>query len=147
MSILETIGIIIAVLTGLGALVAGCGYAWGQFKQGKNQAALDKGNSELNTNELLKDQIDALKDKVNGQDDLIKILTTKVEALTTEIQVRDKKFTEAILAIQGKDPQMTEFITTIKTFIEMNRPLLDKINHEVIPTVENLQKYLNTQTF
>ena len=49
--------------------------------------------------------------------------------------------------MQGKNPEMTEFVTMMKAYIEMNRPLLDKINHEVVPTVERLGKFLDKQSF
>ncbi len=147
MSILGIIEITLAVLGGLGALLAGGGYAWGQIQQGRNQSKLDEGNDKLNTNSLLKEQIDALESKVNRQSDEIKNLTDRVKMLTASIDEERKKFAEAILTIQGKDPQIIEFIGMAKSYFELNRPLLDKINHEVVPTVERLGKYLDHQSF
>jgi len=145
--------IIISIIGGIFAIAAsfaGVGY----YKQGRATQILDEGNTKLNTNSLLKDQIDALEDKVdrqsekiNSQSDEIKGLTAKVQFLTNSLDEQQKKFAQAILAIEGKDPQIIEFIGMAKSYFELNRPLLDKINHEVVPTVERLGKYLDKQTF
>ncbi len=136
----------IAVIGLLLSIAAGV-FAVGYYKQGKAQSALDDGNSKLNTNTLLKDQIDALETKVDIQSEEIKLLTEKVKVLTASLEEERKKFAEAILAIQGKDPQLTEFVAMMKTYIDMNRPLLDKVNHEIVPIVERLGKYLDKQVF
>ena len=143
MNLLEISGTIIAAVLAVAATFAAIGY----YRQGSNQARLDDGNSELNTNALLKEQIDALENKVDRQSDEIKELTSKVQFLTTSLEEERKKFAETILTLQGKDPQMTEFVTMMKAYIDMNRPLLDKINHEVVPTVERLGKFLDKQSF
>ena len=143
MTLLEVIGSIIGVVLAVAAAFAAIGY----YRQGSNQARLDDGNSELNTNALLKEQIDALENKVDRQSSEIQDLTKKVQFLTTSLEEERKKFAETILTLQGKDPQMTEFVTMMKAYIEMNHPLLDKINQEVIPTVERLGKFLDKQSF
>ena len=143
MTLLEVIGSIIGVVLAVAAAFAAIGY----YRQGSNQARLDDGNSELNTNALLKEQIDALENKVDRQSSEIQDLTKKVQFLTTSLEEERKKFAETILTLQGKDPQMTEFVTMMKAYIDMNRPLLDKINHEVVPTVERLGKFLDKQSF
>ena len=143
MNLLEISGTIIAAVLAVAATFAAIGY----YRQGSNQARLDDGNSELNTNALLKEQIDALENKVDRQSSEIQDLTKKVQFLTTSLEEERKKFAETILTLQGKDPQMTEFVTMMKAYIDMNRPLLDKINHEVVPTVERLGKLLDKQSF
>lgn len=143
MNLLEISGTIIAAVLAVAATFAAIGY----YRQGSNQARLDDGNSELNTNALLKEQIDALENKVDRQSSEIQDLTKKVQFLTTSLEEERKKFAETILTLQGKDPQMTEFVTMMKAYIDMNRPLLDKINHEVVPTVERLGKFLDKQSF
>ena len=143
MTLIEVVGSIIGVVLAVAAAFAAIGY----YRQGSNQARLDDGNSELNTNALLKEQIDALENKVDRQSSEIQDLTKKVQFLTTSLEEERKKFAETILTLQGKDPQMTEFVTMMKAYIDMNRPLLDKINHEVVPTVERLGKFLDKQSF
>ena len=143
MNLLEISGTIIAAVLAVAATFAAIGY----YRQGSNQARLDDGNSELNTNALLKEQIDALENKVDRQSSEIQDLTKKVQFLTTSLEEERKKFAETILTLQGKNPEMTEFITMMKAYIEINRPLLDKINHEVVPTVERLGKFLDKQSF
>ncbi len=134
MSILQILEIILSVLVGSGVLVAGVGYAYGQFKQGKSQAVLDEGNNRLNTNTLLKEQIDALENKVNRQSQEIVNLTKKVELLTKEIEVRDKKFAEAILTLEGKNPELANFINSGLTYMMETKPVM-----------EDLKLFLNKQ--
>ena len=143
MTLLEVIGSIIGVVLAVAAAFAAIGY----YRQGGNQAKLDEGNDKLNTNTLLKEQIDALENKVNRQSSEIEDLTKKVQFLTTSLEEERKKFAETILTIQGKDPQMTEFIVTMKAYVEINKPIMETIKTEVLPTVNRLEKFLDKQSF
>ncbi len=121
--------------------------AIGYFRQGKSQAKLDEGNTEINTNTLLKQQIDALESKVNTQTSEIERMSKEIHELKYAIDERDKKFAETILKIQGQDPQMTAFIQIVQEYVKSNVPLLESIKTEAIPTIKNLQRYLDKQIF
>lgn len=138
MGIKDWIELISAILGGLGFLALGFGYAWGQVTQGRNQ-------NQLDNNSIYKERIEALELKAKTQNDDIKKLTEEVQDLHKAIDERDKKFAQAILNLQGKDPDMVEFITTMKGYVEANLPLLETIKVKVIPTVERLDKYLDKQ--
>lgn len=134
---------LVGTLFGFAALFAGIGY----FRQGKNQGELDKANIKLNTNTLLKEQIDALETKVNTQTTDIEKMGREIHELKNAVEEKDKKIDEFMKIFQGRDPQMTAFITTVTKYIESNVPLLESIKMHTIPTIENLQKYLDKQTF
>lgn len=133
LSIAEVIG---SVLLGFGGFIAGLGYAWGQYNQGKNQATLDEGNTKLNTNSLLKEQIDALESKVNQQSSEIKDLTEQVHKLRDENALERQKFAEAIIALQGADPTWQKFIADANHYMTFSMPVLDRIG-----------KFLDKQSF
>lgn len=120
---------IVSTLFGVAAVFAGVGY----WKQGQNQAKLD-------ANTLLKDDVEALTKKVNGMADEIKQLRAVIEKKDEDL----KKYLEIF---QGRDPQMTTFLDMMKKYIETNVPLLQTINSETVPTIRNLQKYLDKQSF
>lgn len=99
----------------MAGVIALISYGWGQWTKGKNESKLD-------TIMLLKEDVETLKGKVEE-------LTTKVEELTLEITEKDKKLTEVIAILQGRDPQMQEFI------------------RETSPVIAKLNDYLNKQIF
>jgi len=120
----------------MAALFAGVGY----FRQGKAKSKLD-------TVTLFKEQVDALEGKVNTQTDEMAKLMKRIKMLQDAIDERDKKFAQAILAIQGRDPSMQEFMILMRSYIDTNTPLLETIKTKTIPTIERLELYLNKQTF
>ncbi len=126
----------IGAVMAFAALFAGIGY----FRQGKDQG-------KLSTNTLLKEQIDALETKVNTQTADIEKMGKEIHELRFAVDARDKKIAEFMEIFQGRDPQMTVFIATVTKYIETNVPLLENIKMHTVPTIENLQKYLDKQSF
>lgn len=126
----------IGTLISFAALFAGIGY----FRQGKDQG-------KLSTTNLLKEQIEALEGKVNGQQSEIIELTSKVKLLTDAVEEKNKKIGEMMEILQGRDPEMTTFIALMKAYIAGNLPMLEMIKTKTIPTVERLEKYLDKQQF
>lgn len=143
MDTLQLFSIIIGLIFSLAALFAGAGY----FKQGKNQSKLD-------TVSLLKEQIDALEgkvkiqeEKIGEQDKKIAEMKNTIESLYKENIEKNKKLTETLQILQGRDPQMQAFVDIMKKYVEANVPLLDDVKVNVIPTIKKLDKFLDKQTF
>lgn len=129
-------GIIVGALFGFAALFAGIGY----FNQGKDQG-------KLSTTTLLKEQIDALETKVNGQADEIVTLTDEVQKLRTAVEEKNKKIGEMMEILQGRDPQMLAFMDMMNTYINTNTSLWETVKTKTIPTIERLEKYLDKQVY
>ncbi len=125
----------IGMIFGVAALLAGIGY----LRQGKNQGKLDANN-------LLQQDVSELTKRINNQDTEIKRLTEEVKSLHDAIDIRDKRFAESILLLQGKDPQLVAFVAIVQKYIESNIPLLNTINTETIPTIKRLEKFLDKQS-
>lgn len=135
MTVFQIIGTIIGTITGLGVFSLGLGYLVAQYKKGgresnkENEDAKDaalKANTE--TLELLTAQIKALQvSKVEqdeafirykkDQDDRIAILTGEVRSLKTIIEEKDRKLSEYIKIMQGKDPKLDEAAISMVAFI------------------------------
>lgn len=129
---MDTITIIISIIgfiLSIAALFAGVGY----FRQGKNQAKLD-------ANALLKDDVVALTKKVNEMD-------KEIKSLRLAIEEKDKKLSDTLAILQGRDPQMTAFVEIVKSYITANVPLLEEIKTTTIPTIKKLDKFLDKQHF
>lgn len=147
-------------LTGLGAVAtimfgyAGIQAAIGYREQGKKQAKLDEDNTEINTNTLLKQRIEALEEKVKLQqeqmDELKKISDERqirIEALYKENLEKNKKIEEYLEIFKGRDPKMQEFFDIMKKYVDMTAPLIKEIEIEMIPVIKDLKEYLHKQTF
>lgn len=105
------------------------GYGYGQWKQGKNQVRID-------TMTLLKSDVETLKDKVIE-------LTAKIQALTVDIESKDKRLKELLEILQGRDPELKNFITESNAYMILAKPILTTIVTDVIPVVKRLDKYLD----
>lgn len=135
------------IIIGLGVIVTGIGYTWGKFKEGKAGGKFD-------TVKLFKEQIDALEGKVNLQDTEMKKQNLEIKRLTAEvhdlkivIEAKDKKLTETIAILQGRDPQMQSFIKTLEEYTELGKPVINAVSSEILPILRRLEKYLDKQTF
>jgi uncharacterized protein YydD (DUF2326 family) len=128
--------------TGLGVVVAFAGLfaGVGYFKKGKADGKLD-------TITLFKEQVDALTNKVGLQEVEIEKLRKEVHELNVSINEKDKKLTETLAILQGRDPQMQTLMEIMKKYMETNIPLLEEIKTEAIPTIKKLDKFLNKQQF
>lgn len=129
-------------LTGCGAIVsfAGLFAGIGYFRQGKKKEILDGQTEELNTINLLKNDVETLQKQV-------KELTQKVETLTKDNEAKTKKLDEWMLVFQGRDPAMQTFMKMMETYIATNSPMLEAVKSKALPTIERLEKYLDKQTF
>ena len=144
---LETIQKIISLLFSVGLIVAGVGYAYGQFKKGgrtvdsDNQKAQDgalKTNTE--TLELLTKNIEALQQSKVSQDKQIESLRTEIQELKKSIEEKDKKLTEYISIMQGKDPKLEQAAIAMITFISKSELFMDGINRKVEEMLSNTNK-------
>jgi len=143
---LEVIIAICGLLFSAAAVFGAIGY----WKQGTTQNVLDEGNDKLNTNSLLKEQIDALKDNVDAQSKDIEDLTNKVKLLTSAIEDERKKFAETILTLQGKDPVLNEFIKSGYTYMQNDEKFTDEVKEFIVYTkllLIRLDKFLNKESF
>jgi uncharacterized protein YoxC len=117
-------------------MFAGVGY----YRQGKKQEILDGQLEELNSITLLRSEVETLTRQV-------KELSSRVEILTNDNEIKTKKLEEWMHVFQGVDPDMKAFKEMVRTYIHVNTPLLDIIKSETIPSIRNLQKYLDKQIF
>lgn len=127
------------ILTIMG-LVAIISYGYGQIRKGRN-------DSKLDTIKLFKEQVEALEDKVNRQDDEIKKLTKEVHDLHVAIDEKDAKLTETLAILQGRDPQMQAFMVKLNEYTELGKPAIKAIVTDVLPLVKRLEKFLDKQSF
>lgn len=141
----DWIEIIGTIIGGTSVLFLSFGYAYGQWRQGNNQSKLDN-------NSIYKERIEALELKVQTQNEEMKTQSEDIEKLTKEvhelhlaIDMRDKRFAEVILTLQGKDPVLQNFMNTVSQYITDNKPFIENIKMRVIPTIGKLDKFLDQQ--
>ena len=102
-------------------LVFSFGYGYGQWKQGRNQNSLDNDS-------IYKSRIEALELNDKEKTAALERLTKEVRDLHEEIDLRDKKFAEAILTLQGKDPIMAEFIKVVNEYMSITKPTIGRMD-------------------
>ncbi len=111
--------ICIAIVTlafSTGAVFAGLGY----FKQGGKQESMDNDS-------IYKNRIEALELQGRNQTSDIEKLTKEVKELHEAIDLRDKKFAEAILVLQGKDPLMSDFVKAGYDYMTLSKPVMEDL--------------------
>lgn len=127
---------IISILISIGILFGGIGY----YRQGKKKEILDGQAEEINTINILRNDVETLQKQV-------KELTQKVEVLNKDNAEKTRKLEEWMLVFQGRDPDMKLFMDLMRSYVNNNTPLIETIKSETVPTIKNLQRYLDKQTF
>lgn len=122
---LEVCIAIVTAAISTGTVFAGVGY----YKQGGKQESMDNDS-------IYKNRIEALELQGRNQTSDIEKLTKEVKDLHEAIDLRDKKFAEAILILQGKDPTMSDFVKAGYDYMTYSKLLLVR-----------LDKYLNHESF
>jgi len=96
----------------LGALLAGAGYGWGQFKKGRD----DKSKTDY---DLLDRRLETLQTlcenqqkELNGHQLEIRSLRQEIGRLQGINEEKEKKIKELTDMLAGRDPQLTEYIKT-----------------------------------
>lgn len=117
MSILEISGIIIGSIISLGALIAGAGYGFGKFYEGKNKRVLDETT-------LFNEQLEALKKIIEEQKESAKIVTQKRDAEMAVLREDIKKHTEEIGKLKGINEEKEKKIKELMDILANRDPAL-----------------------
>lgn len=120
------------ILTGFG-FIAIISYGYGQLVSGRNKSRLD-------TIAILEKDVGVLREEVTK-------LSDKVNELTKIIEEKDKKLGEALSILQGRNPEMEQFIKLATGYVNSSQPFLDQVKTDILPVVKKLDLYLNKQTF
>ncbi len=127
------------LLAFLGALFV-ISYGYGQWQEGRIKSKLD-------TVSLFKAQVDALETKVKTQTEDIEKLTKEVRELHISIEEKDKRLTELLSILQGRDPQMQSFVKLLTDYVTAGKPIVESIVSDVLPVVRRLDQFLNKEGF
>lgn len=135
MTVYQTIVAMVGVITSLGIFAGGIGWLYFKFKQGGvevDQENEDAKEKALGTNtktlenltaqvealqKLSQDQEEAYKKDRKEQEDQMRILRGEVQSLKILIEERDRKISEYMKILQGKDPKLDQTLNTILGFI------------------------------
>lgn len=139
---LSFIGTLVGVLAGVGVLLLGCGYAYGQWMKGKDESAEQerKKNREQTQNntevlDLMQKQVDSLTALSKDHTDQLEKRKNEALIMKTQIEEKDKKLQEYIAIFQGRDPRMDTFIATAGQYMETTSK-----------TIFKLQQWLDSQS-
>lgn len=157
MTTIDIFEIIVGTILSLGALIAGAGYGYGQFSQGRKKLKKDD-------IELFNEQLEAFKKIIEAQkveaDNVKKdhiaemsILREDIKKHTQEIgrlqginEEKEKKILELTNLLQNRDPALKEFIDLARPVIEQSKPLIEQfkmfldkeVERRANPEVKNL---------
>lgn len=135
----DYIELILAVLGGIGILLAAAGYGLGKYREGQNSRRKDDIENKRSSFELLQDQVDALEVMVGKQKEDIIILQTQNSE-------KDKKIKEYMELIQNRNPEMNQFIKYLtETANASNRYMKDTGDFflELHETLKKIEEHLN----
>ncbi len=111
---LQLISLIIGICVGLGTLIAGCGFAYAQFKTGGDKAKDDLIETLKETAAVEKAKASRLAEEkttiVNSHQIQINELNTKIGKLTGLYEAAEQSKKEYLLILQGRDPAQQAFM-------------------------------------
>lgn len=111
---LETVVVAIGAVASFGGLLAGAGYGYGKFREGK--AA-----SNASTLELLRNELTALQEVVKQQEGRMLAQEKEISYLKGQLDEKDKKIKEYTQIFQGRNPNLEKVLEDIRNFmIEIN---------------------------
>lgn len=140
---------ILAILSGVGALVAGLGFAYSQFISGGNKAKDDlidtlKENlsAEKVRSERLKSENTSL---ITSHQQQINELRTELSKLQGLFQAAEKEKQNYLQILQGRDPENQRFIKVVLEQIEEGKrqaPIVQKYMTESIQTLAEIKVFM-----
>jgi hypothetical protein len=111
MSTLQVVEIIIGSVVSFGILIAGVGYAVGQFKKGESEGKMDDTSVKQGVFDLLQKEVTALEKMVADDEKEMAVLKTQVDE-------KDKKVKEFMEILQNRNPELTNYITTSYSYMK-----------------------------
>lgn len=150
MNTLQVAEIIIGSIISLGALLAGAGYGYAQFFQGKKKLAKDDV-------ELFNEQLEALRKIIDGQktefsdyqakrDTEIQILREDIKKHTQEIgrlqginEEKEKKIKELTDLLANRDPALGEYMKFARDAITNFQTNM----HDLLPAIKQIKGFID----
>lgn len=129
--VLQTAEIVIGSVISLGILIAGFGYFYAQFFQGKNKKT--KEEFELFTVQLeaLRKLCEQQKDQIRSLEEDSKKHTSEIGRLTGIVESKDKTIAELNAVLQNRDPQLGEHIKFSRESIAEFKESIKKITEQL----------------
>lgn len=125
-------------IIGIGVLVAGLGYAYGQFFSGRSKVGKENTEAGIETLGYLRGQIEALQALVNSQktesiernnkhNSEIREMNGKIEHMTGQLVEKNKQVDEYKAIFQGRDPKMLELLGQLVANDQKNTETIEQI--------------------
>lgn len=146
MNILQIAQIVIGSIVGLGALIAGTGYAYSQFFQGKDKFIEDERKhnreqtqSNTETLALLQGQVTSLQTLAKEQREDILTQRDEITKLRTLLEDREKKIKELTDILQNRSPQieqiakqLSDSMVMLQDYVKTSGQMLAEIRNFII---------------
>lgn len=152
MTLIQTIGTIIAAIVSLGVLIAGSGYGYAMFTQGRKK--LKKDDVELFNEQLealrkiIESQKDEFKAYQSKKEDELNVLREDLKKHTQEIgklqginEEKEKKIKELTSLLQNRDPALQEYMTFAREAITNFQNQM----HDLLPAIKQIQGFVSSQ--
>lgn len=143
---LQIISVIVGILIGLGTLIAGCGFAYAQFKTGGDKAKDDLIQTLKETAIVERDKSIRLSEEkatlVDSHQAQINELKREIGKLQGLYEASESSKKEYLSILQGRDPAQKAFMENQQRFMELVMGQIKK-NDEVAPQA---QKYMEETT-
>lgn len=138
MNLLNQLNPILQAILAFGVLIAGLGYAWGQFFGGKRKQASEQTVANTDLIKGLQTQLDALDTLMKRQQaehkqemEIMRTANTKltgeVGELRGQLKEKDSKLAEYKEIFQGSNPQVEKSLGLIAEFMGELKPFMEKV--------------------
>lgn len=131
MNLIQLAEVVIGSIISIGILIAGAGYGFGKYYEGKNKASKD-------TLDLFNAEFDSLRKLASEQAKQIEILQADIKKHTLEIgrlggviEEKNKTISDLTALIQNRDPSLTEYIKFAREAILEFKDTVKRIHDRV----------------
>lgn len=141
---IELISVIIGAFIGLGSLIAGCGFAYAQFKTGSDRAKDDLIGTLRSTAEAEKAEKERLSQErtelINSHQAQLTQLNKDFSELKGRFDEQTKRASEYKEILQGRDPAQQKFMEVVLKQIEENQKTAPAVQTYMKETTQILQE-------
>lgn len=139
---LSIISVIIGIFVGLGTLIAGCGFAYAQFKTGGDKAKDDLIETLKETATAEKAEKERLAEEkvtlVNSHQQQLNDLNNKIGELTGLYKAAEQSRQEYLKILQGRDPAQQAFMELVTKAAQQSNEVTAQSQKYMVDTIEIL---------
>ena len=101
---------LVQLMLGLGVILGGAGYGFGQFFSGRKRVKEEKTQEEKGVLDLLNERNKVLEGLIKAHEEDITQLRNELDTMKAVVQEKDSKIKDYMTILQNRSPELNEFM-------------------------------------